>query len=125
MKSIDQVEQFHKAFGHPVSDAPYINNEPLNRLRMKLLWEELEELQIALDARDTVEVLDALCDLQYVLDGAFLALGFGKVKEAAFTEVHLSNMSKLGEDGKPVLREDQKVLKGPNFREPNLKQFVG
>ena len=76
-------------------------------------------------AFNPLAALDGLVDLQYVLDGAFLSLGLHKVKADAFAEVHRSNMSKLGADGKPVRREsDGKVLKGPNFFQPNLQQFI-
>ncbi len=74
---------------------------------------------------DIVETLDALIDLQYVLDGAFLSFGLHDVKEIAFAEVHRSNMSKLGEDGKPIRREsDGKVMKGPNYFVPDMSQFI-
>ena len=96
-----------------------------NDLRINLLAEELDELREALVAGDIVEVLDALTDLQYVLDGAYLSFGLHDVKDAAFAEVQRSNMSKLGEDGKPIRREsDGKILKGPNFFEPDLSQFI-
>jgi len=89
------------------------------------LAEELDELKEALAAGDMVETLDALIDLQYVLDGAFLSFGLHGVKTAAFNEVHRSNMSKLGEDGKPIRREgDGKVMKGPNYFKPDMAQFV-
>jgi len=96
----------------------------LDQVRVSLLEEEIGELREAVEAGDMVEVLDALCDIQYVLDGAFLEFGLHSVKDAAFAEVQASNMSKLGEDGKPILREDGKILKGPNFRPPNLAQFL-
>lgn len=125
MKStIKQVAEFHERFGHPIHEDPHIHDPELNNLRVDLISEELDELEIALCQRDRIGVLDALCDLQYVLDGAFLALGYGAVKEKAFAEVHKSNMSKLGEDGKPVRREDGKILKGPNFRPPNLEKII-
>jgi predicted HAD superfamily Cof-like phosphohydrolase len=90
-----------------------------------LIAEELEELQEALKNNDIVETLDALIDLQYVLDGAFLSFGLHDVKEIAFAEVHRSNMSKLGEDGKPIRREsDGKVMKGPNYFVPDMSQFI-
>ena len=94
-------------------------------MRLAILEEEVAELRAAVEAGDLVEVLHALCDIQYVLDGTFLEFGLHPVKEAAFAEVHASNMSKLGADGRPVLREDGKVLKGPNFRRPQLGPFVG
>jgi hypothetical protein len=87
---------------------------------MDLLEEELRELGEALEERDPVAVLDALTDLQYVLDGAYLALGFHAYKGDALLEVHRSNMSKLGENGRPIYREDGKILKGPNYSPPDL-----
>lgn len=93
-------------------------------MRLDILEEEVRELREAVAAGDLVEVLDALCDIQYVLDGNFLEFGLHAQKAKAFAEVHASNMSKLGEDGQPVLREDGKVLKGPNFFRPNLAQFL-
>ena len=123
--TLEQVREFHETYGLPVKSARDISDEKTNRLRINLLAEELEELQEALDNGDIVETLDALIDLQYVLDGAFLSFGLQNKKEAAFAEVHSSNMSKLGEDGKPIRREsDGKVMKGPNYFKPNLVQFI-
>lgn len=122
--SLEMVAKFHKAFGHPIEAKPSLDNDALNALRIELIDEELGELSEALVARDSVEVLDALCDLQYVLDGAFLSLGYGHLKDVGMQEVQRSNMSKLGEDNKPIYREDGKILKGPNFSEPDLKQFL-
>ncbi len=123
--TLDQVREFHETYGLPVKSAPDITDPKTNELRINLLAEELDELKEALVAGDIVEVLDALTDLQYVLDGAYLSFGLHDVKDAAFNEVQRSNMSKLGEDGKPIRREsDGKVLKGPNFFEPDLSQFI-
>lgn len=123
--TLEQVREFHETYGLPVEAAPGIDDPKTNTLRINLLAEELDELKEALEAGDLVEVLDALTDLQYVLDGAYLSFGLHAVKQAAFDEVHRSNMSKLGADGKPIRRpEDGKVLKGPNFFEPDLAQFV-
>ena|ERR1035441_4849284 len=124
MKTLSQVLKFHDAFGVPVHSKPHLTDEKTNRLRVDLLKEETSELQCAIEARDPVAVLDALTDLQYVLDGAYLSLGFGLAKEEAFAEVHASNMSKLGVDGKPVRRSDGKILKGPNFRKPELQAII-
>ena len=94
-------------------------------MRIELLREELAELKEALDSGDTVGVLDALTDLQYVLDGADRSLGYHQLKDAAFAEVQRSNMSKLGPDGKPVIRpEDGKILKGPNYSPPDLAAVI-
>lgn len=122
--TIEQVAEFHRAFGHPIKDEPCIVNLGIGLLRTRLLHEELMELESAIFGGTRVEALDALLDLQYVLDGAFLALGFWRVKDRAFAEVHRSNMSKLGADGKPVVREDGKILKGPNYSPPNLQPFI-
>ncbi len=120
MKSIDLVRQFHVAFGQPILDTPSIANDAIKTLRIELLKEELRELEYALDTQNESGVLDALTDLQYVLDGAYLSLGFHKWKEAASAEFHRSNMSKLDENGAPVLREDGKILKGPKYLPPDL-----
>jgi len=121
--TLDQVREWHEKFHAPVLNEPTLP-EGRRELRLSLLEEEIKELREAVEANDMVEVLDALCDIQYVLDGAFLEFGLHPIKDAAFAEVQASNMSKLGEDGKPILREDGKILKGPNFRPPNLAQFI-
>ncbi|MCC7305180.1 MAG: nucleoside triphosphate pyrophosphohydrolase family protein [Alphaproteobacteria bacterium] len=123
--TLEQVKEFHETYGLPVKASPDISDAKTNALRINLLAEELDELKEALDEGDVVGVLDALTDLQYVLDGAYLSFGLHDVKDIAFAEVQRSNMSKLGEDGKPIRREsDGKILKGPNFFEPDLSQFV-
>ena len=123
--TLEQVKIFHETYGLPVKDAPDISDPQTNELRINLLAEELDELQEALANNDMVEVLDALTDLQYVLDGAYLSFGLHHLKTAAFEEVQRSNMSKLGEDGKPIRREsDGKVLKGPNYFKPDIAQFL-
>lgn len=121
--TLDQVRVWHEHFRAPVLNEPALP-EGRRELRLSLLEEEIKELREAVEAGDMVEVLDALCDIQYVLDGAFLEFGLHPVKDAAFAEVQASNMSKLGEDGLPILRDDGKILKGPNFRPPNLAQFI-
>ncbi len=123
--TLDQVQEFHETYGLPVKSTPDITDSQTNELRINLLAEELDELKEALADNDHVEVLDALIDLQYVLDGAFLSFGLADVKDAAFAEVHSSNMSKLGADGRPIHREgDGKVLKGPNYFKPDMAQFI-
>lgn len=123
--TLEQVREFHETYGLAVKAAPDLADTRINALRVSLLAEELEEFKAAVAAANALAALDALVDLQYVLDGAFLSLGLHNVKAAAFAEVHRSNMSKLGADGKPVRREsDGKVLKGPNFFQPNLQQFI-
>lgn len=118
------VEHFHNCFGVACKPLPFIDNKEVNKLRVSLLKEEVGELESALKKRDPVAVLDALTDIQYVLDGAYLALGFHGMKDAATREVHRSNMSKLGADGKPIRREDGKILKGPNFTPPDLGKII-
>lgn len=123
--TLDRVQEFHETYGLPVKTSPTISDERTNALRISLLAEELDELKEALAEGDLVETLDALIDLQYVLDGAFLSFGMQGLKEAAFDEVHRSNMSKLGADGKPVVRpEDGKILKGPDYFKPDLAKFI-
>jgi len=117
------VREWHEAFDVPVENAPTI---PKHRAQMRLdiLEEEVAELRAAVEAGDLVEALDALCDIQYVLDGTFLEFGLHQLKHDAMAEVHSSNMSKLGADGRPVLRDDGKVLKGPGFRQPDLARLL-
>tara|TARA_B100001750_G_scaffold242988_1_gene257354 strand:+ start:402 stop:809 length:408 start_codon:yes stop_codon:yes gene_type:complete len=123
--TLERVKIFHETYGLPVKETPDVSDEKTNRLRINLLQEELDELKDALAAGDIVEVLDALTDLQYVLDGAYLSLGLAHLKEVAFAEVQSSNLSKLGGDGKPIRREsDGKVMKGPNYFAPDLAQFL-
>lgn len=124
LHTIDQVKEFHEKFGHLIAELPSIPPRAELELRLKLLKEELKELEDGLEAGDVVEVFDALLDLQYVLDGAFLICGMHKIKSIGFTEVHQSNMSKLGRDGKPVYREDGKILKGPDYWKPRLDRWI-
>jgi len=122
--TLDRVKIFHETYDLPVKDTPDISDAQTNQLRINLLQEEVDELKEALENNDIVEVLDALTDIQYVLDGAYLSFGLSHLKEPAFAEVQRSNMSKLGEDGKPIRREsDGKVMKGPNYSAPDLTQF--
>lgn len=123
--TLEQVQEFHETYGLPVHDEVNLSCAQTKELRINLLQEELNELKEALANDDPVETLDALIDLQYVLDGAFLSFGMQAMKEIAFDEVHRSNMSKLGADGKPIRREgDGKVMKGPNYFAPDLSQFI-
>ncbi len=118
--TLAMVAEFHRSFGQSIYESPNISDAGTNALRVELIQEELKELCEALSAGDVIATLDALTDLQYVLDGAYLSLGLWRYKMAAFREVHRSNMSKLGADGKPVIRGDGKVLKGPNYFKPNI-----
>lgn len=123
--TLEMVQEFHETYGLPVESEQTTGSEKTKELRINLLQEELDELKEALENNDPIETLDALIDLQYVLDGAFLSFGMQDVKQAAFDEVHRSNMSKLGEDGQPIRREsDGKVMKGPNYFKPDMVQFI-
>jgi len=124
MTTIERVKEFHDAMGVTTPSIPTIPSDKVITLRFDLIMEELNELSVALLDRDKVEVLDALTDLQYVLDGAYLVFGMAHLKEKAFQEVHRSNMSKLGADGKPILSESGKILKPDTYSPPNLKQFI-
>lgn len=118
--TIDLVREFHTSFAHPVASRPTTrsDNIVLQDLRVDLLEEELKELKDALHDDNIVEVFDALLDMQYVLDGAFLVFGLGGIKMQGFSTVHASNMSKLDADGNPIYRPDGKVLKGSNYFPP-------
>lgn len=120
MTNFDKVEEFMNAFGQDVEKEPIWTS--VSNFRYRLIYEELGELREALDNRDIVEVADALTDLLYVVYGA--GHSFGINLDKCFEEVHNSNMSKLGEDGKPIHREDGKVLKGPNYWAPDLKKVL-
>lgn len=123
--TLERVQIFHETYGLPVEDKPTLSDPKTQELRINLLAEEVQELKEALENNDLVEVLDALTDIQYVLDGAYLSFGLQDLKETAFAEVQRSNMSKLGEDGKPIRREsDGKVMKGPNYFAPDLKVLL-
>ena len=123
MDTLALVRTWHEEFDVPVAPLPKLPGDRV-AMRLAILEEEVRALRDAAEAGDMTEVLDALCDIQYVLDGTFLEFGLHGVKRAAFEEVHRSNMSKLGSDGRPVLRSDGKVLKGPNFTPPDLAQFI-
>jgi len=122
MTNFDMVEQFMETFGQEVKTKPEFPDNDTIALRLELIEEEVRELREAIGNADIVEVADALTDILYVTYGAGHAFGINLDK--CFEEVQASNMSKLGKDGKPIYREDGKVLKGPDFFEPNLKQFV-
>ena len=119
--NFEKVGDFMEAFGQEVKCEPKLPDSLVTALRIRLIEEELEELIAALNTKNLVGVADALTDILYVTYGAGHA--FGIDLDACFEEVHDSNMSKLGEDGRPIYREDGKVLKGPNYFEPDL-QYV-
>lgn len=128
--NFDRVREFHDTYGQLAQATPNLNpfefkedNEKLHELRLDLIDEEVYELQDAvINDQDIVAVADALTDILYVVYGA--AVAYGIDIDACFREVHRSNMSKLGADGKPIYREDGKVLKGPNYSPPNLHKVL-
>ena len=120
MTNFEKVAGFMTSFKQDVETEPQWTS--VSELRYNLIDEELKELRQALDEKNLVEVADALTDLLYVVYGA--GHSFGINLDKCFEEVHNSNMSKLGEDGRPIYREDGKVLKGPNYWHPNLKKIL-
>ena len=122
MTNFESVKIFMETFGQEVKNKASFPNEKIVKLRSSLIEEELSELKIALEQKNLEEVADALTDILYVTYGAGHA--FGLDLDKCFNEIQNSNMSKLGEDGKPIFNEKGKVMKGPNYIEPNLKQFV-
>ncbi|MDG3581465.1 nucleoside triphosphate pyrophosphohydrolase family protein [Galbibacter pacificus] len=122
---IQAVEKFHNAFGLGVLNAPIAKlDEAKIVLRHNLMAEENDEYLEAARNNDLVEVADALGDMLYILCGTILEHGMQHVIEDVFNEIQLSNMSKLGADGKPIYREDGKVLKGPNYFKPDIKKVI-
>jgi predicted HAD superfamily Cof-like phosphohydrolase len=122
LTNFELVKEFHRTYNLPLNDVPQLAGDALRDLRMGLIGEECGELISAVTEENIVEIADALTDLLYVVYG--MGIVYGIDLDACFKEVHQSNMSKLGVDGKPIYREDGKVLKGPNFREPNLKRVL-
>ncbi|MBD0850946.1 pyrophosphohydrolase domain-containing protein [Maribacter arenosus] len=122
---ISAVELFHNSFGLGVSEKMRANlGFEKNRLRFNLMDEENKEYLEAANNNDLVEVADALGDMLYILCGTILEHGMQYKIEEVFEEIQKSNMSKLGADGKPIYREDGKVLKGPNYFKPNIRQVL-
>lgn len=122
---IQAVQQFHTAFGLGIKQNPTADlGEHKNLLRYKLMREENEEYLEAANNNDLVEVADALGDMLYILCGTILEHGMQHKIEEVFAEIQKSNMSKLGADGKPIYREDGKVLKGPNYFKPNIARIL-
>ena len=122
MSNFNKVGTFMKTFGQEVKTKPSFSSDKINRLRIDLIKEELDELQEAMGNNDLLEVADALTDILYVTYGAGHAFGIDLDK--CFDEVQNSNMSKLGENGKPIYNESGKVMKGPNYFKPDLSKFV-
>ncbi|AQS95044.1 MULTISPECIES: nucleoside triphosphate pyrophosphohydrolase family protein [unclassified Polaribacter] len=122
---INSVHDFHTAFGAGIKNEPTANiTENRNLLRYNLMKEENEEYLEAANNNDLVEVADALGDMLYILCGTIIEHGMQDKITEVFNEIHRSNMSKLGEDGKPIYREDGKVLKGPDYFKPNIKEIL-
>ena len=122
MSNFTDVKAFMETFGQMVRTKPQFPDEKTMQLRYDLIEEELKELERAMKTKNLKEIADALTDILYVTYGAGYAYGIDLDK--CFKEVQRANMSKLGEDGKPIYNEKGKVMKGPNYIEPNLKQFV-
>ena len=123
ISNFEKVGDFMEAFGQKVEVEPTWPNFNTRELRLDLIQEELDELSEAIETRDMVQIADALTDILYVTYGA--GHSFGIDLDDCFEEVHSSNMSKLGEDGRPIHREDGKVMKGPNYFEPDLERILG
>jgi predicted HAD superfamily Cof-like phosphohydrolase len=124
-KRIAAVHDFHTAFKLGIKNTPTANiGEDRNMLRFNLMKEENEEYLEAAQNNDLVEVADALGDMLYILCGTIIEHGMQDKIEEVFEEIQRSNMSKLGEDGKPIYREDGKVLKGPNYFKPDIKAVL-
>ncbi|MDC3349196.1 nucleoside triphosphate pyrophosphohydrolase family protein [Candidatus Pelagibacter sp.] len=122
MSNFNKVGTFMKTFGQEVKTKPSFSSDKINKLRIDLIKEELDELQEAMKNNDLLEVADALTDILYVTYGAGHA--FGIDLDMCFDEVQNSNMSKLGENGKPIYNQSGKVMKGPNYFKPDLSKFV-
>jgi predicted HAD superfamily Cof-like phosphohydrolase len=124
LKQLNQVTEFHNAFGQENGIIPRLIRQEEANLRYALLAEENYEYKEAVEKNDLVEIADALGDQLYILCGTILKHGMQHIIEDVFDEIHASNMSKLGEDGKPVLRDDGKILKGPGYFRPDLTKFI-
>ena len=122
MTNFKKVGEFMKAFGQEVKSLPNLSSEKINDLRINLIDEELNELKEAIKKKNLIEVADALTDILYVTYGAGHAFGIDLDK--CFMEVQKSNMSKLGNDGKPIYNQYGKVMKGPNYFKPNLSKYL-
>ena len=122
MSNFSKVGIFMKTFGQEVKDKPAFSTDKINKLRIDLIKEELEELTDAIKKKDLLEVADALTDILYVTYGAGHAFGIDLDK--CFEEVQNSNMSKLDENGRPIYNNAGKVMKGPNYFKPDLSKFI-
>ena len=122
MSNFSKVGVFMKTFGQEVKNKPSFSTDKINKLRLDLIKEELNELTEAMNNKDLLEVADALTDILYVTYGAGHAFGINLDK--CFEEVQNSNMSKLDDNGKPIYNEHGKVMKGPNYFKPDLTKFI-
>jgi predicted HAD superfamily Cof-like phosphohydrolase len=122
MSNFDKVGTFMKTFGQEVKTKPSFSSDKINKLRIDLIKEELEELTEAMQKKDLLEVADALTDILYVTYGAGHAFGINL--DECFNEVQNSNMSKLGKDGKPIYNDSGKVMKGPNYFKPDFSKIL-
>ena len=122
MTNFEKVGVFMKTFGQEVKLRPSLSTDKINKLRLNLIQEELDELKEALDKKDIVEIADALTDILYVTYGAGHAFGINL--DICFDEVQNSNMSKLDKKGNPIYNDLGKVMKGPNYFKPNLKKYL-
>ena len=122
MSNFNKVGIFMKTFGQEIKNVPSFSSDKINKLRIDLIKEELDELREAMSNNDILEVADALTDILYVTYGAGHAFGINLDK--CFDEVQNSNMSKLDQNGKPIYNDAGKVMKGPNYFKPKLSKFV-
>ena len=122
MTNFESVKKFMEKFGQEIKEKASFPNDKITSLRYDLIKEELSELKEAMDNKDIKEVADALTDILYVTYGAGHAFGINL--DECFNEVQNSNMSKLGEDGKPIYNENGKVMKGPKYFKPNLNKII-
>ena len=122
MSNFSKVGTFMKTFGQEVKIDPSLSTDKINKLRLSLIKEEVQELSEAIQKKDLLEVADALTDILYVTYGAGHAFGINL--DDCFDEVQNSNMSKLGNDGKPIYNDQGKVMKGPNYFKPDLSKFI-
>jgi predicted HAD superfamily Cof-like phosphohydrolase len=123
-KQIEAVREFHETFKQENGTEPRLIDENQFALRYNLMAEENKEYFLSCENQDLTEIADALGDKLYILCGTILKHGMQDIIEKVFDEIHSSNMSKVGDDGKAIMREDGKILKGPNYFRPNLKQFI-
>ena len=122
MTNFEKVKIFMKTFGQEVKEKSSFSSDKINQLRVNLIKEELDELKIAIDSKNLIEVADALTDILYVTYGAGHAFGINL--DRCFDEVQQSNMSKLDDNGNPIYNDSGKVMKGPKYFKPDLSKFL-